>query len=183
LGLTAASTAVELFGGNGYCEDWGLTRQLRDAQCHPIWEGSENICAIDVLRAIRRDGAHEAALARVDDALRSAGDGPVFLAEAVTAVDKARDELAARITEVAGREGDEAEAAAGHLTELLADTVSAALLLEQAREDARKGLVALRFARRRLLRDSWQDRIAARAGREILSYDEIGEELAASAAA
>jgi alkylation response protein AidB-like acyl-CoA dehydrogenase len=183
LGVTSASAAVELFGGNGYCEDWGLTRQLRDAQCHPIWEGSENICAIDVLRAIRRDSAHEAALARVDDALRSAADGPEFLAEAVTAVDKARDELAARITEVAQREGDEAEAAARRLTELLADTVGAALLLDHARDDARKGLVALRFARRHLLRDTWQDRIAARAGREMLAYAEVGEDLAATAAA
>ena len=54
LGVEAASFAVELHGGNGYCEDWGLTRQLRDAQCHPIWEGSENICVLDVLRTIRR---------------------------------------------------------------------------------------------------------------------------------
>src|SRR5947209_2359743 len=33
LGVEAASAAVELHGGNGYCEDWHLTRQLRDAQC------------------------------------------------------------------------------------------------------------------------------------------------------
>ncbi len=56
LGVEAASAAVELFGGNGYCEDWGITRLLRDAQCHPIWEGSENVCVLDVLRAMRRDG-------------------------------------------------------------------------------------------------------------------------------
>ena len=56
-GVEAASATVELYGGNGYCEDWGITRQLRDAQCHPIWEGSENVCVLDVLRAMRRDGA------------------------------------------------------------------------------------------------------------------------------
>ena len=84
-GVEAASYAVELHGGNGYCEDWGLTRQLRDAQCHPIWEGSENICVLDVLRAIRRDGSHEALLDRIDAALaarRRAGLG----AEGVEAV-------------------------------------------------------------------------------------------------
>ncbi|MGH9113242.1 MAG: acyl-CoA dehydrogenase family protein, partial [Acidimicrobiales bacterium] len=54
LGVEAASYTVELYGGNGFCEDWGLTRQLRDAQCHPIWEGSENICTLDVLRAMRQ---------------------------------------------------------------------------------------------------------------------------------
>jgi alkylation response protein AidB-like acyl-CoA dehydrogenase len=37
-GVQAATYAIELHGGNGYCEDWGLTRQLRDAQCNPIWE-------------------------------------------------------------------------------------------------------------------------------------------------
>src|SRR4029453_14081449 len=76
LGVEAASYAVELDGGNGYCEDWGLTRQLRDAQCHPIWEGSENICVLDVLRAIRRDAAHEAVVARIDQAVATARGGP-----------------------------------------------------------------------------------------------------------
>ena len=36
--------ALEVFGGNGYMEDWPIARQLRDAQCHTIWEGTENIC-------------------------------------------------------------------------------------------------------------------------------------------
>src|SRR5439155_23068298 len=120
LGVEAASFAVELHGGNGYCEDWGLTRQLRDAQCHPIWEGTENICAIDVLRAIRREAAHEAALARVDDALGVAAEGPAFLAPAIASVRRARDELAARIEEVTGRDGERAEANAARLTASLA---------------------------------------------------------------
>ncbi|HMC42933.1 MAG TPA: acyl-CoA dehydrogenase family protein, partial [Acidimicrobiales bacterium] len=86
LGVEAASTAVELHGGNGYCEDWGLTRQLRDAQCHPIWEGTEHICALDVLRAIRRDGAHEAVLARLEQALARAGSLPPFASSVADAV-------------------------------------------------------------------------------------------------
>jgi alkylation response protein AidB-like acyl-CoA dehydrogenase len=181
LGLTAASAAVELYGGNGYCEDWHLTRQLRDAQCHPIWEGSENICAIDVLRAIRRDGAHEAALARVDDALATASDAPDFAAPAVAAVRDARDDLARRVDELTAREGDQAEAGAGRLTALLADVVAAALLLEHAPGDVRKALVATRFVRTRLRRDAWDDRIAAEAGREMLAYAEVDPALAAKA--
>ena len=87
LGVEAASYAVELHGGNGYCEDWGLTRQLRDAQCHPIWEGSENICVLDVLRAIRRDAAHEAVVARIDQAVATACEGaPGWAQPAVDAV-------------------------------------------------------------------------------------------------
>ena len=91
-GVEAASATVELFGGNGYCEDWGLTRQLRDAQCHPIWEGSENVCVLDVLRAMRSDAAHESVLARVDDAVRLARAGaPAFVEPAAAAVTAARD--------------------------------------------------------------------------------------------
>lgn len=183
LGVTAASTAVELHGGNGYCEDWGLTRQLRDAQCHPIWEGSENICSIDVLRAIRRDDAHEAAVARVDDALHAASGGPAFLEPAIAAVRDARDRLALRITDLTHQDGEHAEAASGRLTALLADTVAAALLLEQAPGDPRKALVAVRYTRGRFLATEWDDRIAAEAGREMLAYDTVDESLAAKAAA
>ena len=32
--LWAASSALEIFGGNGYMHDWPIARQLRDAQCH-----------------------------------------------------------------------------------------------------------------------------------------------------
>jgi len=182
-GVTAASASIELHGGNGYCEDWGLTRQLRDAQCHPIWEGSENICSIDVLRAIRRDAAHEAALERVDDALAAASDGPAFLEPAIASVGRARDELARRVDSLAAQDGDRAEAAAGRLTALLADTVAAALLLERSPGDARKALIAVRYVRARVSGDGWDDRIAAEAGREMLAYADVDEQLAAKAAA
>jgi len=46
-----ASIAVENFGGNGYIEDWPMERQLRDAQNHPIWEGTQLVLSMDVVRA------------------------------------------------------------------------------------------------------------------------------------
>ena len=165
LGVEAASATVELYGGNGYCEDWGLTRQLRDAQCHPIWEGSENVCVLDVLRAMRRDGAHEAVLARVDDALRCADAGAPAFARRVPRSNGSRwhatrsrariDEvLAARARRVRGTQRRARPRA-------LVATMSAALLLEQSVDDARKALVALRYVRRHLLPGSeWDDRIA-----------------------
>jgi hypothetical protein len=181
-GVEAASFAIELHGGNGYCEDWGLTRQLRDAQCHPIWEGTENICALDVLRAIRRDRAHEAALARIDRCLEVARQAPAFTTEAAVAVTLGRRRLASVIGELPQLEGDRAEAGALRLTALLDDTLAAALLLEQSVDDIRKGLVALRFTRRHLApRPFWHDRIAAEAGREMLSYAAVDEELASKA--
>ena len=184
LGVEASSFAIELHGGNGYCEDWGLTRQLRDAQCHPIWEGSENICALDVLRAIRRDDAHDAVLGRIDRALQTAVDAPPFAAEAIQAVTAARGRLGARVADLPTLDPDGAEAGAGRLTALLVETVAGALLLEQAVGDPRKALVALRYARRHLApRDVWDDRIAAEAGRELLAHDDLTDERAAKAAA
>ena len=187
LGVEASSFAVELHGGNGYCEDWGLTRQLRDAQCHPIWEGSENICALDVLRAIRRDAAHEAVLARIDQCLINAPSGPAFIAEAGEIIAASRKRLAAIINELPTFDADRVEAGAGKLTDLLNQTTAAALLLEQATEgalDARKGLVALRYARRHLRpAEVWDDNIAFEAGRAMLAYEPIDEQRATKAAA
>jgi hypothetical protein len=184
LGVEAASAAVELHGGNGYCEDWGLARQLRDAQCHPIWEGTENICSLDVLRAMRQDSAHEAVIARVDAAVDAVKGASPLLGEAGELVATANRQLAARAEETWTLEPDRAEARSGRLAWLLARTASAALLLEQGAGDTRKSLVALRFARRHLApEEAWGDRIAAEAGREILSYSAVDESSATKAAA
>jgi acyl-CoA dehydrogenase len=49
--------AMEVRGGCGYIEDWTDPRLLRDAHLGSIWEGTSNIVALDVLRAIRREGS------------------------------------------------------------------------------------------------------------------------------
>jgi alkylation response protein AidB-like acyl-CoA dehydrogenase len=54
-----ASEALEAFGGAGYVEDTGLPRILRDAQVLPIWEGTTNVLALDVLRALAKVGSLE----------------------------------------------------------------------------------------------------------------------------
>ena len=55
-----------------------MARQLRDAQCHTIWEGTENILCIDVRRAMRGEQAHLALFARMEQALdtRHGPQGP-----------------------------------------------------------------------------------------------------------
>jgi acyl-CoA dehydrogenase len=188
-GVEAASYAVELHGGNGYCEDWGLTRQLRDAQCHPIWEGSENICVLDVLRTIRRDAAHEAVVARIDRAVATArGGAPGWAQPAVDAVVAARDQLVGRVDALEGLEPDATEALAGRMCDHLVRTTSAALLLERAGEGGElathKGLVGLRYARRHLLPGAaWSDATAATVGRELLGFAAVSDEAAGKAAA
>jgi acyl-CoA dehydrogenase len=48
--------AMEIRGGCGYIEEWSDPRLVRDAHLGSIWEGTSNIVALDVLRAIRREG-------------------------------------------------------------------------------------------------------------------------------
>src|SRR3990172_1776841 len=80
-GVDLASQAVEIHGGNGYIENWPVARQLRDAQCHTIWEGAENIICLDVLRSMTKEHADEALFARVERALGGA-EHPVLTATA-----------------------------------------------------------------------------------------------------
>jgi putative acyl-CoA dehydrogenase len=47
--------ALECLGGNGYVEENGLARLYREAPLNSIWEGSGNVNALDVLRAVSRE--------------------------------------------------------------------------------------------------------------------------------
>ncbi len=49
--------AMEVRGGCGYIEEWPDPRLLRDAHLGSIWEGTSNIVALDVHRAIRRENS------------------------------------------------------------------------------------------------------------------------------
>jgi len=46
--------ALECLGGNGYVEESGMPRLYREAPLNSIWEGSGNVNALDVLRALGR---------------------------------------------------------------------------------------------------------------------------------
>ncbi len=70
--IFTVSEAMEAIGGNAYIEESILPRLLRDCQVLPIWEGTTNILTLDALRAIRKEGAHEALYARIDGALSAA---------------------------------------------------------------------------------------------------------------
>jgi hypothetical protein len=69
--------AMEVRGGVGYIEEWSDARLLRDAHLGSIWEGASNIVALDVLRAIRKEGALDAMaldLGKAADFARTADD-------------------------------------------------------------------------------------------------------------
>ncbi|MHA3702269.1 acyl-CoA dehydrogenase family protein [Jatrophihabitans sp. YIM 134969] len=60
--LVTVGEALECLGGNGYVEDSVMPRLLRESPLNSIWEGSGNVIALDVLRAVRRDPASLAAV-------------------------------------------------------------------------------------------------------------------------
>lgn len=147
VGLDAATQAVEILGGNGYIEDWPTARQLRDAQCHTIWEGTENINSLDVLRSMAKTGAHEALFARIDRALQAAPD------DLSGDLGEARREA----QEALGLVSSAPEVHARRFANFIGDLTAAALLAEVAGESDRSALVARRFAQRHLGTDRFPD--------------------------
>jgi len=69
-----AGDAMEVRGGCGYIEEWSDARVLRDAHLGSIWEGTSNIVALDVARAVRREDALSALDAYVRDLLDEVRD-------------------------------------------------------------------------------------------------------------
>jgi putative acyl-CoA dehydrogenase len=117
-----AAEALECLGGNGFVEDSGLPLIYRDAPLNSIWEGSGNVAALDVLRAIVREPAGlEAFLAECD---RAAGADARLDAH----LRRTRERLAAAFA--AGNEG--AQFQARSLVEELAVSLQASLLVRHA---------------------------------------------------
>ncbi len=69
-----AAEALECFGGNGYIEESGMPRLYREAPVSSVWEGSGNVQALDVLRAMVR--SPEATDAFLDEIGAAAGAEP-----------------------------------------------------------------------------------------------------------
>lgn len=153
-GVQLASAAVEIHGGNGYIEDWPTARQLRDAQCHPIWEGTENIIAIDVMRALERDGVMQPVLDRVEKALADADHA--VLAPLAASVREYAKEAQEAVAYVAAAPKDVSRLHPRRIARYMANLVSAALLVEQAagelaqNNSARKAAVARLYCSVRL---------------------------------
>jgi len=107
--------ALECVGGNGYVEESILPRLYREAPLNSIWEGSGNVIALDVLRALAR--SPESSQAFIAELERGAG--------ADRAVDEAIRDVRDALASVTG---DEVEAR--RLVELLALTWQATLLVQ-----------------------------------------------------
>lgn len=127
--VASASEGLEGFGGAGYVEDTGLPVFLRNAQVLPIWEGTTNVLALDVLRAAAREDALSAWLDLTRRRLEALARGPLgaTAADARRLVDDTERAWNATLTA-----GDAfTEAAARALALRLAALSAAVPLLEQ----------------------------------------------------
>jgi putative acyl-CoA dehydrogenase len=75
-GAPLAAEALECLGGNGYVEEAPMAQFYRDIQLGTVWEGSGNVIALDVLRALHREP--EAATAFLAQCDLAAGANPDF---------------------------------------------------------------------------------------------------------
>jgi hypothetical protein len=151
LGITMASDAIEIHGGNGYIETWPVARLLRDAQVNTIWEGADNILCLDVRRGIERIDAHRPLLERLHDAVSVSDDD-----DTTRLVRRRIEDLEAAFTAWTKLPAYVAEARLFPLAQFIGDVYAGALLTEQAawehdtRGTDRKSLVARLYAKRYL---------------------------------
>lgn len=70
--IAVTAEALECLGGNGYAEESGMPLLYREAPVNSVWEGSGNVNALDLLRALsREEGALDALLTELGSATGS----------------------------------------------------------------------------------------------------------------
>ncbi|MFH8341977.1 acyl-CoA dehydrogenase family protein [Streptomyces sp. AM6-12] len=128
-GPAFTAEALECLGGNGYVEDSGMPRHYREAPLLSIWEGSGNVNALDVLRALGREpGAADALF------------GELALAEGADA--RLDATVAALKTELPGAD----QLGARRLVERMALALQASLLVRHAPHPVADAFCATRLA-------------------------------------
>ena len=118
-GPVAAVEALECLGGNGFVEESIMPQFFRDIEIGTVWEGSGNVAALDVLRAM----------------VREPEGMPAFLAEcelAAGANARLDAHLASLRKQLAGIEAETVEWRARRLVEDLAVALQASLLVRYA---------------------------------------------------
>ena len=139
-----AAEALECLGGNGFVEESGMPLLFRDSPLNSIWEGSGNVAALDVLRAM----------------IKEPEGLPAFLAECELAAggDRRLDDHLSRVRdEAAAVFGDDAQTSeerlyqsqfqARRLVEDLAVALQGSLLVRHAPPAVADAYCASRLAR------------------------------------
>lgn len=121
-GPNHAYEAMECLGGNGYTEAFPLALRYREQPVMAIWEGTGNVIALDVLRALTREP--DAAEAFATELATTRG--------ASATLDKHIAATLKLLQSLAGARPTEAQAHARKLTESLALALQGSLMLRYA---------------------------------------------------
>ena len=138
-GAPMAAEALECLGGNGYVEEAPMAQFYRDIEIGTVWEGSGNVIALDVLRALATEpGAADALLAECD------------LARGANAsFDAHLDGVRGTLSELLSAEPGERQWGARRLTEELALALQASLLLRHSPPPVSDAFCAARLGEHR----------------------------------
>jgi len=126
-----AAEALECLGGNGFVEESGLPRLLRQSPVNGVWEGSGNVICLDVLRALSREP--ETLEAYWEEVGRDGGGDPRLV--------RAIDDLHVDLADTQGLEGR-----ARSVVERMALVFQASLLLRVAPGAVAEAFCAARLA-------------------------------------
>jgi len=146
---------MEVRGGNGYIEEWVNPRLVRDAHLGSIWEGTTNIIALDVLRALTKDGAAEVFFGDIAQRLTRLANP--YVRQVVEIFSPVLERVCAQAEGIGRLEGTEREMFAKRLMNRMVHLAVVSLFLEEAefqiaRENSyRKLLVAVHYLYRYLL--------------------------------
>ncbi len=129
--IELSAEAMEVFGGNGYMDEGPMGRLYRETPVISIWEGSGNVMALDMMRAISREP--DAMRALLDDLAPCCADDA-----------RLRPHLA-QLADCLRRAGDDVEFLARRYARQLVLLVQARLLREYAPAEIADAFIASRF--------------------------------------
>ncbi|AFA75547.1 putative acyl-CoA dehydrogenase [Gordonia polyisoprenivorans VH2] len=130
-----AYESLECLGGNGYTEDFPLAMRYREQPVMAVWEGSGNVIALDVLRAMTREPESVGAF-----------DAEVNLARGAHAdLDAHLDRLRNQLGELAGLDAAAAQRNARRVVESMALALEASLLVRFSPTEVAEAFIAARL--------------------------------------
>jgi len=122
--------AMELYGGIGFLKDYMIERWHREALITPIWEGTSNIQALDMLEAIAKKNAHEPLLEEMKALIGEAYDKQTAR--------KAYNHIAITLKNLGEMPPSQAEYNAKYILDDLGHSISVILFEELASSTGRK---------------------------------------------
>lgn len=134
---TTAGLSMNIRGGNAYIEEWVNARLLRDAHLGSIWEGAENVVALDVARAATKQRAHDALFEDMRGRLAAIKDAEVR--RVADGVAPTLDATARRFEALLHASAEEREPRMTAMCDRIAALVCTVLLLGEADAEAMAG--------------------------------------------